>query len=296
VEEDEEDEVQEDDDEDVEEDQEMKKLKDLSGNHIPQSGLHELTLRAMYMNMHRSEFEPSEAVWQAIANMRQNDLRLKMSASYIQRKWQDNSAKLQKRDVSRLQWCVESRNVKAPAYFGESSLWLPFDEWDVVPVHHTYGARCVQYCELLLIPREKLQQLIHDYSPWLRQRFEAFRADVVAARASALPQQPKADVLKPACQGNGKGKCFGDSMAVGAVGAGTLTVGGGPSSLARTDGSADAECLARRRSASNPVVRDCMPMQQSLQTCMPALSLSGDAVIQAHGGYESNLRTPLLGE
>merc|ERR1711935_651539 len=103
-----------------------------------------------------------------------------MSARYIQRKWQD---KLQKREGSPLQWCIESRTIKAPAYFGESSLWLPLDEWDV-PVYHNYGVRCMETCELLLIQRGKLQQLIHDYSPWLGQRFETFRADVVAAQAS----------------------------------------------------------------------------------------------------------------
>jgi len=212
------------------------------------------------------------------------------------------------------------------------------EEWDVVPVNHAYGARCMECCELLLIPREKLQQLIHDYSPWLRQRFEAFRADVVAAQTGTLQKQPEANTAgatlphlpNKSCQGTGNDKCFEACAAVGAVDAGIVTVRGGPSSLARTDGSADARRLsslagteaacsnaagrfagpgnAMRRFAANnadshspdrgcvQAVRPTIRGLRTLQTCTPALSPRGHVVRRAHEGYWSTLRSPLLGE
>eukprot|EP00419_Tripos_fusus_P081119 CAMPEP_0172942978 /NCGR_PEP_ID=MMETSP1075-20121228/225319_1 /TAXON_ID=2916 /ORGANISM="Ceratium fusus, Strain PA161109" /LENGTH=206 /DNA_ID=CAMNT_0013804403 /DNA_START=81 /DNA_END=699 /DNA_ORIENTATION=+ len=199
-----------------------------------------------------SNLKPAKAVWQAIANMREKDLRFQMSARYIQRKWHDQCANLQRRESNDLQWCVESKTVKAPTYFGESSLWLPFNEWDVVSAryaygvafnewdvvsaHYAYGVRCVQCCELLLIPREKLKQLIHDYSPWLRQRFESFRADVITAQAKITQQQHEADtagatlphVPKASREVIETGRCVDNC----AVDIGTVTLRVGPSNLA----------------------------------------------------------------
>lgn len=73
-----------------------------------------------------------------------------------------------------------SKTVEAPAYFGESCLWIPFDDWDIVPPPmYMYSARCETRGELIMIAREDIQELILKFSPWLAERFEYFREAVV---------------------------------------------------------------------------------------------------------------------
>lgn len=73
-----------------------------------------------------------------------------------------------------------SKTVEAPAYFGESCLWIPLDDWDIVPPPmYMYSARCECRGELIVIDRQDIQELISKFGPWLAERFEYFREAVV---------------------------------------------------------------------------------------------------------------------
>lgn len=78
-----------------------------------------------------------------------------------------------------------SKTVEAPAYFGESCLWVEYDQWDDparYPVY-LYSARCESRGELIRIPRSAIQKIIENFSPWLVERFEFFRQAVVEGLA-----------------------------------------------------------------------------------------------------------------
>lgn len=83
---------------------------------------------------------------------------------------------------------MPSRTVEAPAYFGESCLWVPYEDWDCcAPPKYTYSATCEVRSELVYIPRSAVQDIIVQYSPWLQERFEYFRECVVRGLQSAAP-------------------------------------------------------------------------------------------------------------
>lgn len=77
---------------------------------------------------------------------------------------------------------MQSKCLKAPCYFGESCLWLPYLEWDNpenAPPPYMYSARCMSRCEFLYITRDSVSQLFKVFSPWLEDRFEFFREGVI---------------------------------------------------------------------------------------------------------------------
>jgi len=70
--------------------------------------------------------------------------------------------------------------VAAPAYFGESCLWVPFEEWaSAEPPTYRYTAWCECRCEVVEVQRAAIKELIERFSPWLIDRFEYFREAVV---------------------------------------------------------------------------------------------------------------------
>jgi len=84
-----------------------------------------------------------------------------------------------------------SKTVKAPAYFGESCLWIPFDDWDIVPPPmYMYSARCESRGELIVIDRQDIHDLIVKFSPWLAERFEFFREAVVEGSMQHCDLEP----------------------------------------------------------------------------------------------------------
>eukprot|EP00930_Biecheleria_cincta_P037001 TRINITY_DN25371_c0_g1_i1.p1 TRINITY_DN25371_c0_g1~~TRINITY_DN25371_c0_g1_i1.p1 ORF type:complete len:841 (+),score=122.54 TRINITY_DN25371_c0_g1_i1:150-2672(+) len=75
---------------------------------------------------------------------------------------------------------ILSRTVAAPVYFGESCLWVPFEEWsNAESLHHVYSTRCQTRGESVVVTREAVRQVITAHSPWLYDRFEQFRCTVI---------------------------------------------------------------------------------------------------------------------
>lgn len=74
---------------------------------------------------------------------------------------------------------MPNKMVKAPAYFGESCLWVPFEQWNTTirPVF-LYSCRSATRGELLDIHRDAVQTVIMRFSPWMQERFELFRLAV----------------------------------------------------------------------------------------------------------------------
>lgn len=74
-----------------------------------------------------------------------------------------------------------SKVVEAPAYFGESCLWVQYEDWKTTdPPIYLYSARCESRGELIKIPRTAIEDLLEKFSPWLGERFDFFREAVVA--------------------------------------------------------------------------------------------------------------------
>ncbi|CAE7356591.1 Kcnh5, partial [Symbiodinium microadriaticum] len=67
----------------------------------------------------------------------------------------------------------------APAYFGESCLCDPVEKWDEKPPQCMYSARCEMRSEVMCILRSDIGALIKEFSPWMGERFEVFREEVV---------------------------------------------------------------------------------------------------------------------
>merc|ERR1719419_1630438 len=87
----------------------------------------------------------------AMSKMQWKDLREKWAASLIQRTWQQRKYSLMnacKTGTWRANSIV-SKIIEAPAYFGESCLWGPINEWDTMdPQTYMYTARCQKICEV----------------------------------------------------------------------------------------------------------------------------------------------------
>jgi len=77
---------------------------------------------------------------------------------------------------------MKSRTVSAPAYFGESCLWVPLERWGTdKPASYTYTARCETRCEVVYVAREAVHDLVNQFSPWLGERLNCFRQAVQTA-------------------------------------------------------------------------------------------------------------------
>lgn len=75
---------------------------------------------------------------------------------------------------------ILSRTVTAPVYFGESCLWVPFEEWSKSESsHHFYSTKCQTRGESVVVTRDAVRQVITAHSPWLQDRFEQFRSAVI---------------------------------------------------------------------------------------------------------------------
>jgi len=117
---------------------------------------------------------------EAVSKLEKQDMREKWAARYIQRLWRKKKSKA-KGGGRKKQKTMKSKSVDAPAYFGESCFWVPHDEWDTgtSPVAYMYSVRCECRCELVVIRRSAVTEVLERYGDWLISRFEGFRCDVV---------------------------------------------------------------------------------------------------------------------
>jgi len=121
----------------------------------------------------------------AYANIaiKRRDLQMNRAARNIQREWragrEDRQQRTERRQLNGS--LLKSKTVSAPAYFGESCLWQPLEEWSTdVPPRYSYSARCESRCEVVYIAREAVKDLVNRFSPWLGERLDVFRTAVLA--------------------------------------------------------------------------------------------------------------------
>eukprot|EP00747_Dinoflagellata_sp_TGD_P110765 gnl/TRDRNA2_/TRDRNA2_171051_c0_seq5.p1 gnl/TRDRNA2_/TRDRNA2_171051_c0~~gnl/TRDRNA2_/TRDRNA2_171051_c0_seq5.p1 ORF type:complete len:250 (+),score=28.64 gnl/TRDRNA2_/TRDRNA2_171051_c0_seq5:151-900(+) len=81
---------------------------------------------------------------------------------------------------------MQSRTVTAPAFFGESCLWMPLYMWDTTVQPFLYAARSETRGEIVCVPRSAIQVVIDGFSPWLAERFELFRESVISGLEETL--------------------------------------------------------------------------------------------------------------
>jgi len=133
--------------------------------------------------------------------LRAKDIMERSSARIIQRRWRkwkaNASVQLKRKmtmDESALgkNSSMVSKMCTAPAYFGESCLWIPQAQWTTGPqVVYAYTGRCETRGEFVRIPRKSVQDVIESYSHVMTERFEYFRQAVMANTLERLPQRPE---------------------------------------------------------------------------------------------------------
>lgn len=121
------------------------------------------------------------------------DKRRKSAAAIVQKAWR---RRIKKTDGSRVNKnlrsvsTMQSKTVQAPAYFGESCLWLPYEDWgsDTKVVIHQYSATCDSRAtsEIVHIPRTAISEVIEAFAPWLLERFEFFQTSVLRGMHGAM--------------------------------------------------------------------------------------------------------------
>jgi len=139
----------------------------------------------------------AKALRGAAKKLEQQDMRERWAARFIQRQWharldaaEGHSPTTRKRITKPT---VRSKSVESPAYFGESCLWEPFRTWGCQePNAYMYSARCETRCEVLIIDRSQLRSLIEHFSPWLEERFDFFRQQVLTNLEEMAKQRKEA--------------------------------------------------------------------------------------------------------
>jgi len=120
----------------------------------------------------------------AYAKLLTQEAALQKAALLVQRRWRQRKARksrLTRADsvFSKLMH-MPSREVSAPAYFGESSLWVEFEKWDAEPrMMYSYMAKAMSRGEAVCIPLSAIKDVINHWSPWLLDRFQWFQEAVL---------------------------------------------------------------------------------------------------------------------
>eukprot|EP00747_Dinoflagellata_sp_TGD_P051034 gnl/TRDRNA2_/TRDRNA2_147119_c0_seq2.p1 gnl/TRDRNA2_/TRDRNA2_147119_c0~~gnl/TRDRNA2_/TRDRNA2_147119_c0_seq2.p1 ORF type:complete len:568 (-),score=68.50 gnl/TRDRNA2_/TRDRNA2_147119_c0_seq2:61-1764(-) len=131
----------------------------------------------------------SETMRFASAQLQDLDVRRYRAATFVQRIWRGHKVRMklhkQKTHLGNTKKGfagMQSKTVDAPAYFGESCLWVPMSQWgqENAPLC-MYSARCETQVEVVSIAQRSIAELLDRFSPWLGDRFEYFRDGVVAA-------------------------------------------------------------------------------------------------------------------
>lgn len=115
------------------------------------------------------------------------DVSLQRAATSVQRAWRRSQTRCsQKCSASPKEYInkMATKTVVAPAYLGESCMWLPLDEWGQTPTRYLYTAVCETLGETVFVPRSAIQDMLERFSPWLPDRFEFFRKNVAVDLAA----------------------------------------------------------------------------------------------------------------
>lgn len=235
----------------------------------------------------------------AFNRLRKRDLREKRSACYIQRRWKRKqkaqAVSAAQAHAKRLS-AAKSKFVHAPAYFGESCLWVPLADWDGGdPVRYPYSACCETRGEFVYIPRSAVKDIIDKFSPWLADRFEFFRETVVKNMNSAEESAGlQADsVPKVALENAATKQPNAEATDAQVEGAATGTASGTGASATKTDQSQSQPAPSPEKAASQcpaiPVYygpEDGPPGRPNYEA-MAAMSYS------VSGSYGSSVGSPL---
>jgi len=134
----------------------------------------------------------SEVLRSAGVELKREDLRRAVAARRVQRLWrnklrsraQSKAARLapstNDAKISRPGFKISkmtSKNIRAPAYFGESCLWQPIKDWNN-PLPYLYTVRCCSTGEFAHISRASIHEALGRFSPWLPERLDIFREAV----------------------------------------------------------------------------------------------------------------------
>lgn len=167
----------------------------------------------------------------AVDEMLVRDAAADRAAVVIQRRWRKSYSGMmwamsdwRKRSRRMTFHSLCSQKVVAPAFFGESCLWVPFEEWATKdPPAFQYTVKCESLqVELISISRAAMQGIIVRFSPWLRDRLEHFRQAVLQGHNGPASD----DGRSSACQhfaGAAHGAAAGPS-----TGAASVATAGGP--------------------------------------------------------------------
>eukprot|EP00928_Gymnodinium_smaydae_P063036 TRINITY_DN46736_c0_g1_i1.p1 TRINITY_DN46736_c0_g1~~TRINITY_DN46736_c0_g1_i1.p1 ORF type:complete len:919 (-),score=184.58 TRINITY_DN46736_c0_g1_i1:62-2818(-) len=142
--------------------------------------------------LHKGPFFRSAIIDRASSRLSEEDEDRKWAASFIQRRWRCSRNSIER--SGHVRKSVDGKHMKsttltAPTYFGESCLWVPYDQWEAGTVPcYTYNVRCESRVELVDIPRSVVREIIERFSPWLHERFEMFREAVVDGFRDRSPQ------------------------------------------------------------------------------------------------------------
>jgi len=136
----------------------------------------------------------SQVLTMATVELRRQDVRQTSAAKKVQRMWRKRMLYLNAAGefsktthngkglkISRM----TSKHVKAPAYFGESCLWQPLQDWQDPPIY-MYTVRCECRGEIIYIPRQAVLDVIDRFSPWLAERHDTFREVVISQMQNML--------------------------------------------------------------------------------------------------------------
>jgi len=171
-----------------------------SRNRLPPEWNHKVPVRAPVLE-------------DAVNQLKKQDVHEKWAAKYIQRRWRSRIANIVKQEMrhheqqQKNKASVKSRSVPAPAYFGESCLWVPLEDWETrEPPKFDYSARCEVRCEILYITRSELKDIVDQFSPWLTERFTYFTSKVYQSSAAHHAEAHPEEAPSPVKVGSDSGR------------------------------------------------------------------------------------------
>jgi hypothetical protein len=77
---------------------------------------------------------------------------------------------------------MRSHSISAPAYLGESCLWVPFSDWSKPPERCSYNAICERRSIFVMLSQSALMAVLEEISPWLPERLAFFQKEVLKSR------------------------------------------------------------------------------------------------------------------
>lgn len=141
----------------------------------------------------------SDVFRDATLELMRHDKKRKSGAVTIQKAWRKRTVfnSWKSRGTARCVSKLQSKKMRAPAYFGESCLWVPYKLWGEDQTEYLYSAVCAHRltCELVEIPRSAVQEVIESFSPWLLERFEIFQQSVLSGLTGAMTSSVRSGIV-----------------------------------------------------------------------------------------------------